>query len=144
MTKYEVAGVAGDSMAIESRGSKIKVITASETVDLGDSGTVVGIATDALELTLPEITAQNLGATFSVINIGADGNNIITISPNAVDAIHGTIANAAADSVASGALDKDIINTKATANKGDRITLVAVALTEWYITEGVGIWPSEA
>jgi hypothetical protein len=54
------------------------------------------------------------------------------------------LRNAAADSVASGAVNKDIVNTKATANKGDRITLLAVAATTWYITDGVGIWASEA
>ena len=77
-------------------------------------------------------------------NTGADGNNIVTLSPNAADGIHGTIANAAADSVASGTVDKDFVNTKATANKGDYVILRAVALTEWYIIGGVGIWASEA
>ena len=81
---------------------------------------------------------------YTVRNTGADGNNIITLSPDAADAFHGTIANAAADAVAGGVVNKDFINTKATANKGDFVTIKAVALTEWYITGGVGIWASEA
>lgn len=141
--EYKVTGVSGESMAVESRGFLVEILTDDKTFNIGDSGKVFGIATDAKTITLPIITAKVLGMSFSVINTGADGNNIITISPNAVDGVNGTIANAAADSVASGAVNKNIVNTKATANKGDRITLVAVALTEWYIVDGVGIWASE-
>ena len=93
---------------------------------------------------MPKIEAGNLGMTFLFRNTGADGNNIITLSPNAADGINGTIANAAADSVASGTVNKDWVNTKATANKGDYVILKAVALTAWYIVGGVGIWASEA
>lgn len=121
-----------------------ETVTTGQTIRVEQSGQVINTATDALVHTLPAIDAGNLGMTFRFRNTGADGNNIITISPAAADAIHGTIANAAADSVSAGALDKDIINTKATANKGDWIELEAVALTEWYITGGVGIWASEA
>lgn len=109
-----------------------------------DSGKTLNIATDAKVFTLPAITASNLGMKFSFRNTGADGNNTVTLSPAATDAIHGSIANAAADSVASGVVNKDLVNTKATANKGDWVTIVAVSLTEWYITGGVGIWASEA
>jgi hypothetical protein len=119
-------------------------VTADVTLTAKDSGKEYNVGTDALTITLPAIDASNLGMSFLVRNIGADGNNIVTISPAATDAIHGTIANAAADSVAGGVLDKDIINTKATANKGDYIILTAVADTEWYISGGVGIWASEA
>ena len=108
------------------------------------AGQEFNVGTDALTLTLPKIYSTNLGMEFTFRNIGADGNNIITISPNAADGVNGSIANAAADSVASGTVDKDIVNTKATANKGDWIKIKAVALTAWYITGGVGIWASEA
>ena len=84
------------------------------------------------------------GLTLIFRNTGADGNNLITISPNALDGINGTIANAAADSVASGVVNKNLVNTKATSNKGDFVVLTAVSLTEWYISGGVGIWASEA
>ena len=39
---------------------------------------------------------------------------------------------------------KDWINTKATANKGDWCSLKAVALTDWYLTGGDGVWASES
>jgi hypothetical protein len=123
------------------KGAIVETIIANKTLGLGDSGTVFLVGTDALVVTLP---ATSKGTSFTIVNSGADGNNIITISPNANDAVIGTIANAAADSVSGGADDKDIINTKTTANKGDRITLVGDGDAGWYITEGVGIWASEA
>lgn len=141
--KFDRTGPSGDSMALEPRGYLVEILTDDKTFNIGDSGKVFGIATDAKTLTLPLIDADTLGIEISVINTGADGASIITISPNALDGVNGTIANAAADSVASGVVSKDIVNTKATANKGDRITLVAIAETEWYITDGVGIWASE-
>lgn len=144
MNEYKITDATGGSMAVESRGYAVDTITADKTFTIADSGKVFAIATDALTLTLPAITANNVGMSITVVNTGADGNNIVTISPAATDSVSGTIANSAADSVAGGVVDKDIINTKATANKGDRITLTAVALTEWYITDGVGIWASEA
>ena len=119
-------------------------VTTSTDIGANQAGEEFNVGTDALTLTLPKIYSTNLGMEFTFRNIGADGNNIITISPNAADGVNGSIANAAADSVASGTVNKDIINTKATANKGDWITIKAVALTAWYITGGVGIWASEA
>lgn len=121
-----------------------ETITANRTLAADESGLEVNVGADALTIDLPAIDASNIGMTFLFRNIGADGNNIITVSPASTDAVHGTVANAAADSVASGVVNKDIINTKASANKGDYIVLTAVAETEWYITGGVGIWASEA
>lgn len=118
--------------------------TASVTLDSSDSNKEHNVATDALVMTLPAITASNLGETFTFRNTGADGAVLLTVSPASTDAIHGSIANAAADSVAGGVVDKDFANTKATANKGDYVTVTAVALTAWYVTGGVGIWASEA
>lgn len=119
-------------------------VTTSTVFTEEQCGAEINCATDALTHTLPAITANNIGMTFTFRNTAADGAAILDVSPAASDAIHGSIANAAADSVASGVVNKDITNTKATANKGDYIVLTAVALTEWYITGGVGIWASEA
>lgn len=120
--------------------SKQETLTVTQDISINDAGADFNIATDAKVMTLPAITAENIGAEFTFRNTGADGNNIITISPAATDAIHGTIA-----AVSSGGVDnKDWINTKASANKGDWCTLKAVALTDWYITGGDGVWASEA
>ena len=118
----------------------VVAVTASKTLSYEESGSVFLVGTDELAITLP---ATKKGVKYTIVNSGADGNNIITISPNANDAIFGTIANAAADSVASGVVDKDLINTKATANKGDRVTIVGDGAEGWYIVEGVGIWASQ-
>ena len=119
-------------------------VSGSSEIPAGSAGIDQNVATDALVITLPKIEAGDLGLTYLFRNTGADGNNTVTLSPNASDAIHGTIANSAADSVAGGVVNKDFVNTKATANKGDYVILRAVALTEWYIIGGVGIWASEA
>ena len=115
----------------------LETITASQTLSNADSGKVFLIGTDALVVTLP---ATSKAVTFTFINSGADGNNIITISPDANDKIIGTIVNAAADAVCSASDDGDLVNTKATSNRGDRVTLVGDGVDGWYITEGCGIW----
>ena len=118
--------------------------SASLSIPAGDAGIDQNVATDALVISLPQIHSENIGLTYLFRNTGADGNNIITLSPHSTDGFHGTIANAAADSVASGVVDKDWVNTKATANSGDYVIIRAVALTKWFIVGGVGIWASEA
>lgn len=128
---------------LRARSSQ-NTVTASTTFVAGDAGKEYNVATDALVLTLPLIDANNIGMTFTFRNTGADGANIITLSPDAADGINGSIANAAADSVASGVVNKDLINTKATANNGDFVTITAVAATKWFVTGGVGIWASQA
>lgn len=130
----------------KQRAENVKTLTATATLTLADADSILLVGTDALVFTLPAVGAETApaGTAYTFVNSGADGNNIITISPNADDAIFGTIANAAADSVAGGTDDTDWINTKATANKGDRCTLVSDGSTGWYITEGVGIWADEA
>tara|TARA_R110000737_G_scaffold322953_3_gene335439 strand:- start:2137 stop:2544 length:408 start_codon:yes stop_codon:yes gene_type:complete len=120
--------------------SKQETLIITQDISANEAGTEFNIATDAKVMTLPTITAETIGMELTFRNTGADGNNIITLSPAATDAIHGTIA-----AVSSGGVDnKDWINTKASANKGDWVTLKAVALTDWYITGGDGVWASEA
>ena len=66
----------------------VQSITASKTLTAGDSGKVFTVATDALVITLPACEA---GLKFTFVNTGADGNNIITLSPAATDGVWGTI-----------------------------------------------------
>lgn len=119
-------------------------VTASTTFYEGDAGQDFNIATDALVMTLPLIDSDNIGMEFVFRNTGADGNNIITLSPASADSVNGRIATAAADSTASGVVNKDWKNTKATAKLGDFVRLRAVALTKWFIEDGQGVWASEA
>lgn len=131
----------------------VKVITDDYTVPTDKSGIVVMIGTDAKTITLPAVSAVAPGYTVTVINIGGDGNNIVTVSPSGDDGVKGSLPASAggnadattADglvSKASGTDGADIVNTKNTANEGDRITLVADGDADWFIAGGVGIWAS--
>lgn len=125
--------------------SKETTVTATTTFTAADAGTgTYNVATDAIVMNLPAITADTIGMEFSFRNTGADGAVLLSIDPASTDGINGSIANAAADAVASGVVGKKLNNTKATANNGDYVTLKAVALTKWFIVGGVGIWASEA
>ena len=120
--------------------AKQETLTTTQDINANDSGTEFNIATDAKVMTLPLITTEILGTEFTFRNTGADAANIITISPNALDAVNGTVAAVQA----SGVVNKDWINTKASATTGDWCTLKAVELTGWYITGGDGVWASES
>lgn len=137
MSNFKTDGL-GNNAPIEK--SLVQTIIANTTLSNTDSGTNYLVGTDALVLSL---SAAKDGVRLRVFNSGADGNNIVTISPIAGEAIIGTIANSHADSVSGGVAGKDIINTKATANKGDYIDLLGVTSIGWYIDGGVGVWASE-
>lgn len=122
----------------------VEVLTANKTLTIEDSGKTFHIATDALVITLP---ATLLGLNYTFKNSGADGNNIITVSPQAADGISGTITLAATVVELSGVVDKDLINTKASSISGDtcRVDGTGVAGTEaWLTSNDGGIWASEA
>jgi len=121
-----------------------KTVTASGDIAEQDAAQDINCATDGLTLGLPLITSGNLGTTITFRNTGADANNTVVVSPKATNRIVGSIVKASSVFTASGALDKDCINTKATSKKGDYVTLRAVTLTDWYIIGGVGIWASES
>jgi hypothetical protein len=122
----------------------VEVISANTTLTVEDSGKTFLVATDALTITLPS-TATGLEYTF--INSGAAGNNIITVSPAAADGISGTITLAASVVVLDGTVNKDAINTKATSQAGDAITIVGsgtAGVTAWLVKSSTGIWAREA
>jgi hypothetical protein len=128
--------------------AKNLTVTTSTTLLENDSFQEINVATDALVITLPKISADNLGLTYTIRNTGADANNIITLSPNALDAFIGgfpfVTGSTASMNRASGTVNKDWINTKATSKKGDWVTIKAISLTNWYIQGGQGVWASEA
>ena len=103
------------------------------TVDAEDSGKVIHIDTDAKTITLPATTV-GLKATF--VNDGADGAVAINLSPNAADKIMGPDI--------AGADDKDLINTKGTAKRGDFVTLVGDGASGWFVTEIRGTLATDA
>tara|TARA_R110000823_G_scaffold162951_3_gene294609 strand:+ start:520 stop:939 length:420 start_codon:yes stop_codon:yes gene_type:complete len=126
--------------------NKVPQETITATGDVSESQPAVdyNIATDALTVGLPLITSGNLGSTFLFRNTGADAAAKLAISPQATNKIVGSITGAAAVFSASGVLDKDVENAKATALNGDYIVLRSISLTEYAIIGGVGVWSSEA
>lgn len=123
-------------------------LTATQTLSEANSAREFNIATDALVITLPTISADNIGMELTFRNTGADANNIITLSPAATDAFNGgfpfVTGSTASMNRASGVVNKDFINTKATSKRGDFVTIKAVAIGAWYIQGGQGVWASEA
>jgi predicted ribosome-associated RNA-binding protein Tma20 len=95
--------------------------------------TIYDVATDGVVATLPAITT---GQTVTIINTAEDGQAGISISPAAADGI--TYAN-------SSTANKDLINTKATAKRGDFVTLASLdGVVAWQVTAARGIWVKEA
>jgi len=107
--------------------------TANYTVVINtDSGKTFVSALDAIVFTLPAIA---IGNTFTIKNTAADGDAAINIAPNASDGI---------SYVGSLTDDKDLINTKATAKKGDFVTLASLdGVVSWQVVDVRGIWAKE-
>lgn len=124
------------------------VLTTTQSISEANSTKDYSIATDALVITLPTISTDNLGMEFTFRNTGADGNNIITLSPASTDAFIGgfpfVTGSTASMNRAGGVVNKDFINTKATSKKGDFVVIKAIAVGAWYIQGGQGVWASEA
>ena len=138
-----------DPLAVTNHGNlsvnrPVRVLTDDYTVRAEESGYVFMIGTDDKVVTLPAVGSLPPGFNITVINIGADGNNNVRLTPAATDSIRGRIATNAATSAASGVAGKYWDNTKATAIRGDHCSIVADGTTSWYITEGMGVWASEA
>ena len=116
-------------------------ITDNTTLDEADVNNILLVTADAKTITLPA-TAE--GLKYIIANGGANGTVGITISPNANDKIMGAIQNGETIIRLSGTDNKDIVNTTATAKKGDYIILVADGVDGWYIEGGVGVWTEES
>ena len=122
----------------------VTILTDNKTLTADDSNGVFGIGTDAKIITLP---ATQAGLKFTFVNTGANGNNIVSVSPQSTDGISGTITLASTVVVDAGVVGKDVINTKATAKTGDSITLIGTGVTgttAWVIVGSTGIWSAEA
>lgn len=109
------------------------------TATLDDSGALILCAADNSVVTLP-LAADNKGLVIRVANAAAAAAAKVSISPNALDKIVGTVGAVQS----GGVLDKDWINTKATTKQGDYTELTSDGGTTWWITGGVGVWVSEA
>ena len=108
-----------------------ETLSDNKTIDVQDTGKIFYMDTDAKAITLPA-TAAGLGP-MTFVNAGAFGTVIITISPNASDKIMGPDI--------AGADDQDLVNTKATARRGDFVTIQPdVAGNGWQVGAIKGTW----
>ena len=115
-----------DNNAVEKTANYTVVITT-------DSGKTFVSKLDAIVFTLPAIAVGNV---VTIVNMAEDGKAKLSISPNASDGI--TYAGSSTD-------NKDLINTKATAKKGDYVTIQAMNgdVTAWQVVGARGVWAKE-
>ena len=114
-------------------GVNIETKASSYTVTNADSGKTFVSETDGVAFTLPAIA---VGYSFKFANNAPDGQNTMTISPNASDGI--TYAGSSTD-------DKDLINTKATSKQGDFIVIASLSsTTHWSVTSVRGVFAKES
>lgn len=123
-----LAQAVDDFGAREERETK----SANYTMDAEDTGKVIYIDTDAFAITLP---ATVVGYKYTFVNAGAFGAVAINISPDANDKIMGPDI--------AGTDNKDLINTKATARRGDYVTMIADGANGWMVTDIKGTWAEE-
>lgn len=111
-----------------------ETISANKTLDIEDNGKVFFVDTDAKTITLPAVATP---VDCTIVNIGAYGGVAVNVSPAAADMIH-------APDIA-GTNDKDHINTKATAQRGDLVQISSGAgdANGWIVRNQIGTWAQE-
>ena len=112
--------------------AEIKAANYTVVIDT-DSGKTFSSTLDAIVATLPSIATGN---TITFVNMADDGTAALNISPATLDGIN---------YVGSNTDNKDLINTKATAKKGDYVTLASLnGVVAWQVVDVRGVWAKEA
>lgn len=118
----------------ETADDNAVIRTSNFTLAAVDSGVVQRIGADGVVATLPNAAP---GATFIFVNDGdAAGDVGFSVSPDSDDTITG-------GGLATPVANKDVINTKATANPGDTLVVVGGASNNYYITRIAGVFARE-
>ncbi len=137
MWRHVSAGVcivAFDALSFEDpwKGGTYETITGNKTLDAEDCGKIMFVTADA-NVALPATATPALP---TLVCAGAYGTVEITISPAALDSLEGPDITAADD--------KDVVNTKATAQRGDFAVLGHADAVGHTITELRGTWARQA
>jgi hypothetical protein len=113
--------------------SSMTAVTGNVTLDANSSGVVFNVTATAV-ITLP---ATAVGVTYTFIMDAPDGTAQISLSPNSSDKIRG-MSRVGVD-------NKDLINTLATAKRGDYVIIVGdgAAGNGWNIVRQSGTWAAE-
>lgn len=107
--------------------------SANFTMTEAENGYTMVSQLDGIVYTLPSTV---VGYVYRFVNLASDGAASLAISPAAADRIMG-VGLTSAD-------NKDIVNTKATAKRGDMVELVGDGVNGWMIRRIVGTWAREA
>ncbi len=118
--------------AVYGAPGEYETISVNKTLDIQDNGKVFFVDTDAKVITLP-VVATPVNCT--IVNIGAFGAVLVAVSPAAADMIH-------APDIA-GTNDKDHLNTKATAQRGDLVQIRTGDANGWVVSNQKGTWAQE-
>lgn len=113
--------------------NKRELVSANKTLDAEDTGKTFFVDTDGVVITVPA-TATALNCR--VVNIGAAAAVGLQLSPQAADKIAGPDL--------AGTDNKDLINTKATAKRGDFVRIQNGHADGPIVTEMRGTWATEA
>lgn len=105
---------------------------ATKTFDAQDVGKTFIVTVDCV-ITLPSTVA---GLNFDVVCGGPYGTVQISLDPAAADKIMGPDL--------AGVDNKDLINTKATAQRGDRAQILGAGGDGYFVTGLKGVWAAEA
>lgn len=127
------ADLFSDPYAKYGAPGEYETVSDNLTLDIEDNGKVFFVDTDAKTITLPAVATP---VNCTIVNIGAYGTVAVTVSPAAVDKIH-------APDIA-GTDDKDHINTKATAQRGDLVQIRTGDANGWIVSNQVGVWAQQA
>lgn len=118
---------------LEWQDRVFEAVSDDKTLDVQDNGKAFYVTADAKTITLP---ATLTGLDVIIINGGADAAVAVNISPNANDLIAGPDI--------AGADNKDLINTKATAIRGDFVHITDRATAGYIVKRMKGTWAQEA
>jgi hypothetical protein len=113
-------------------GYTAEAVSDNKTLDEQDTAKLFWVDTDAKTVTLPAVAAMS----FVVMNGGADGTVLVTVAPNSADGI--------AYKDAASTDNKAILNTKATAKRGDYIVCEYGDADGWQVTRARGTWAKQA
>lgn len=134
--------LAGDVFEAKNAGGAVETVEAALTLTAADGGKTFLCNADNLVISLP---ATEAGLRFRFINIAANGNALLSISPVAADGISGT-TNATTNVVLAGVVNKDAQNTKSTQKVGDSLEIIGTGVTgtkAWIIVGSTGVWAAE-
>lgn len=138
VSRFVSAGIAVvdfDAVGLVDPWAKYSVreaITVDKTLDIEDNGKLFVVTADAKIITMPAVATP---VNCTVLNGGAFGTIAVNVSPAAADKIQGPDL--------PGTDNKDLINTKATARRGDYVRLATGDANGPLATELRGTWATE-